>query len=253
MPRWCSLGDVPRRVWEQSLSRILSGVLTLEGRTPGPPWGLSGDYLPRSHPHSSRPRAGQSGWCLKESTIFFYLGLLRFWLRRSWLIPVLSPLPCGKEGTVALPLTVWAIRSPWGVAYHIGWGNSPLSCRNAFSMGTATLPGWSPELCNPGCREQLLLCGPALGTTSSGSLSTPRCLLMLQEGGPLPGPKRGLLSNTQEWIVWGDTSADKARDFIGKGLLGGKQEGQGNQEDWLPRGSQSGVLRWCNFWVVFGQ
>ena len=40
---------------------------------------------------------------------------------------------------------------------------------------------------------------------------------LLQEGGPLPGPKSGLLSNTWKWVVWGDTHADKARDFIGKG------------------------------------
>ena len=38
---------------------------------------------------------------------------------------------------------------------------------------------------------------------------------MLQGGGHLPGPETGLLSNTQKWIVWGDTYADKARDFIG--------------------------------------
>ena len=40
---------------------------------------------------------------------------------------------------------------------------------------------------------------------------------MLQEGGALPGPESGLLSNIQKWIVQGDTCADKARDFIGKG------------------------------------
>ena len=56
-------------------------------------------------------------------------------------------------------------------------------------------------------------------------------LLLLQEGGPLPGPETGLLSNTQKWIVWGDTYADKARDFIGKGRLGGEQEGKGTQEN----------------------
>ena len=38
--------------------------------------------------------------------------------------------------------------------------------------------------------------------------------------GPLPGPEIGLLSNTQEWIVQGDTRADKARDFTGKGNPG---------------------------------
>ena len=48
-------------------------------------------------------------------------------------------------------------------------------------------------------------------------------VLVLQEGGPLPGPKTGLLSNTRKWIVWGDTCADKARDFIGKGHPGGEQ------------------------------
>ena len=46
---------------------------------------------------------------------------------------------------------------------------------------------------------------------------------LLQEEGPLPGPKTGLLSNTRKWIVWGDTCANKARDFIGKGHPGGEQ------------------------------
>ena len=63
-------------------------------------------------------------------------------------------------------------------------------------------------------------------------------MLMFQEGGPLPGPETGLLSNTQKWIVQGDTCADKARDFIGKGHLGGEQEGEGTQENcsamWVP-------------------
>ena len=60
---------------------------------------------------------------------------------------------------------------------------------------------------------------------------------MLQERGPLSGPKSGLLSNTKKWIVRGDTCADKARDFIGKGRPGGEQEGEGTQEncsaEWL--------------------
>ena len=63
-------------------------------------------------------------------------------------------------------------------------------------------------------------------------------MLLLQEGGPLPGPKTGLLSNTRKGIVWGDTCADKARDFIGKGHPGGEQEGKGTQENcsamWQP-------------------
>ena len=54
---------------------------------------------------------------------------------------------------------------------------------------------------------------------------------MLQEGGPLPRHESGLLSNTQKWIVWGDTRAVKARDFTGKGHLGGERQGKGTQEN----------------------
>ena len=46
---------------------------------------------------------------------------------------------------------------------------------------------------------------------------------LLQEGGPIPGPKTGLLPNSWKWIVWGDTCPDRARDFIGKGHPGGEQ------------------------------
>ena len=42
---------------------------------------------------------------------------------------------------------------------------------------------------------------------------------------PLPGPESGLLPNIQKWIVWGDTCADKARDFIEKGHLGEGTQG----------------------------
>ena len=55
--------------------------------------------------------------------------------------------------------------------------------------------------------------------------------MLLQEGRPLPGPETGLLSNTQKWTVWGDTCADKAGDFIGRGHPGGEQEGKGTQEN----------------------
>ena len=56
-------------------------------------------------------------------------------------------------------------------------------------------------------------------------------VLLLQEGGPLPGPETGLLSNTRKWIVQGDTCADNARDFIGKEHVGGEQQGKGTQEN----------------------
>ena len=48
---------------------------------------------------------------------------------------------------------------------------------------------------------------------------------------PLQGPKSGLLSNTRNRFVRGDTCADKARDFIGKGHPDGEQYGKGTQEN----------------------
>uniref|UniRef100_A0A8D0Y932 Abhydrolase domain containing 4, N-acyl phospholipase B n=2 Tax=Sus scrofa TaxID=9823 RepID=A0A8D0Y932_PIG len=48
---------------------------------------------------------------------------------------------------------------------------------------------------------------------------------------PLPGLENGLFSNTWKGIVQGDTRADKARDFIGKGHLGREQQGKGTQEN----------------------
>ena len=48
-------------------------------------------------------------------------------------------------------------------------------------------------------------------------------VLLLKEGGPLSRPESGLLSNTRKWIVQGDTCADNARDFIGKGHPGREQ------------------------------
>ena len=63
------------------------------------------------------------------------------------------------------------------------------------------------------------------------SPSFPSHLLLLQEGGPLTGPETGLLSNTQKWIVHGDTCAEKARDFIGKGARVESRRVEGTQED----------------------
>ena len=59
---------------------------------------------------------------------------------------------------------------------------------------------------------------------------------LLQEGGPLPGPRNGLLSNSWKWIFWGYICADKARDFTSR-LRKPKRTG-------LPRGSKSWVLWW---------
>ena len=43
---------------------------------------------------------------------------------------------------------------------------------------------------------------------------------MLQEGGPIPGPEDGLLSNTRKWIFWGDTWQSKR--FYWEGAPGRK-------------------------------
>ena len=52
----------------------------------------------------------------------------------------------------------------------------------------------------------------------------------MQEEGALPGPENGLLSNTWKCIVGGDTHANKAKDFIGKGP-GQRAAGEGAQEN----------------------
>ena len=66
-------------------------------------------------------------------------------------------------------------------------------------------------------------------------------LIMLQKEGPIPGPESDLFSNIQKRIVQGNTRADKARDFIGKGQLGREQEGRDSRTT-LPPGSQSQFL-----------
>ena len=53
--------------------------------------------------------------------------------------------------------------------------------------------------------------------------------LLLQEGRPLPRPESGLLSNSWKWVVWWDTQADKAKNFIGKRRLD-REQVKGNQE-----------------------
>ena len=78
--------------------------------------------------------------------------------------------------------------------------------------------------------------------TSAPSASWRTLVLLLQESVPLLGPETGLLSITQKWIVRGHTSADKARNFTGKGQAGGEQEGKGTRRPALPHGSQSGFM-----------
>ena len=85
---------------------------------------------------------------------------------------------------------------------------------------------WPPRSRNVTYMQQL-----AVGHCERENLSRLLTAVMLQEGGPLPGPETGLLSNTRKWIVRGDICADKARNFIGKGHPGGEQQGKGTKEN----------------------
>ena len=67
--------------------------------------------------------------------------------------------------------------------------------------------------------------------TICSNMDGPRDYPLLQEGGSLPGPETGLLFNTRKLIVQGDTRADKARDFIGKGHPGREQQVKRTQEN----------------------
>ena len=59
----------------------------------------------------------------------------------------------------------------------------------------------------------------------------PCIYICCRKGEPLPGHESRLLSDTRKWIVWGDTHADKAKDFIGKGQAGREQWSKGTQEN----------------------
>ena len=77
---------------------------------------------------------------------------------------------------------------------------------------------------------------------------------LLQEGGPLPGPESGLLSNTWKWIVWEDTHVDKARDFIVKEHLGESGRVSERRSTALPRATSLGFCGdGVSFRVVSGQ
>ena len=76
---------------------------------------------------------------------------------------------------------------------------------------------------------------------------------LLWEGGPFPGPKSGLLSNTWKWIVQGDSYADKARDFIEKGHQGESSKGNPGEMFCHMAHSFRFYGKWFSFLVVCGQ
>ena len=66
--------------------------------------------------------------------------------------------------------------------------------------------------------------------------------ILLQEGGLLPGPKTGLLSDIRERVVQGDTRADQATECIGKGHPGRVRSSREPRKTDLPCGFLSQVL-----------
>ena len=101
-------------------------------------------------------------------------------------------------------------------------------CHPTISSSAASFSFCLPSF--PALRYFSMSCLFTSGGQSIGALAS-ASVLLLQEGGSLPGPETRLWSNTQKWVVQGDTCADKARDFIGEGPPGGEQEGQGTQEN----------------------
>ena len=76
-------------------------------------------------------------------------------------------------------------------------------------------------------------------------------LILLQKGRPLPGPESKVLSNTWEWVVQGDTCADKARNFIGEGATVESSRAREPGRTAMPRGLQSWFYgNWVSFWLV---
>ena len=73
-------------------------------------------------------------------------------------------------------------------------------------------------------------------------------------GGPLQGPERGLLSNTQKRIVWADMCWQSKRFYWERSTWAESSRVREPRRTALPRGSQSRVL-WdeMSFQVVFGQ
>ena len=53
---------------------------------------------------------------------------------------------------------------------------------------------------------------------------------LLHEGGPLPGPETGFLSNTQKWIVRGDTCWQSKRFYL-ESVPGWRAVGKGTKEN----------------------
>lgn len=78
---------------------------------------------------------------------------------------------------------------------------------------------------------------------------------VFQERGHLLGPGRGLLTNTEKWIIWGDIHTEKARDSTGKGSPGGRETGWGNPAELLCHVAHSIRVygNGVSFWVFSGQ
>ena len=141
---------------------------------------------------------------------------LRSGAAKEILAPPLHPPPPQLDPMVHLfkPLPPKAFPNHCNKTWHVPSGFQGLAGRHLSGSSSLCLPSWN---------HSSFFFSPI----SQGCLST--VAPVLQEGGPFPGPKSALLSNTQKWTVRGNTCADKARDVIGKG--------------------QPGVLWWCGLFL----
>ena len=70
-------------------------------------------------------------------------------------------------------------------------------------------------------------------------------IILLQGGGPLQGPKTGLLSNTRKWIARGDTCADRDWHPDHSGYSGASLPANGPDPDAETGTLLSLVSSWC--------
>ena len=105
---------------------------------------------------------------------------------------------------------------------------------------------WQRQILNPLCHKRT----PILNSLDNNSFSPcnnpmkwkhlpPESVAGMS---PLPEPEHERLCSTQQWIVRGDTHAEEAKYFIGKGRPGGEQEGEDNcSATWLTVSSFMGM------------
>ena len=139
----------------------------------------------------SQKRMWSKIWCIPDHSF------QDFFTSKKWTSAFLNPLHFGVLCYSSLTFTSTTAQTLWKIWEYQEWILAPCGIGNDLKYNIHHL-------------HPLLLFSRSVMSNSF----RPH---VLQEGGPLPGPETGLLSNTRKLIFQGDTCADKARDFIGKG------------------------------------